>query len=70
MCTTDPNDLNDLLNIADPSQQSEGIVKNVYRLGHSDIWACNNCKQRGDKWFMQKHLCRGSSVNDKESSRR
>ena len=21
--------------------------------------ACHNCKQRGDKWFMQKHSCLG-----------
>src|SRR5215207_5465939 len=27
----------------------------IYRLGHSDIWACKNCKQTGDKWYMQKH---------------
>jgi hypothetical protein len=31
----------------------------IYRLGHSDTFACHNCKQRGDKWFMQKHLCTG-----------
>jgi hypothetical protein len=28
----------------------------IYRLGHSDIFACNNCKQRGDKWYMRQHL--------------
>jgi hypothetical protein len=31
----------------------------IYRLGHSDIFACHNCRQKGDKWFMQKHICRG-----------
>jgi hypothetical protein len=32
----------------------------IYRLGHSDIWACKNCKQKGDKWFMKIHECSGS----------
>jgi hypothetical protein len=31
----------------------------IYKIGHSDTWACKNCNQRGDKWFMQKHPCRG-----------
>lgn len=32
----------------------------IYRLGHSDIFACYNCKQKGDKWFMRKHWCKSS----------
>jgi hypothetical protein len=36
------------------------IPGSIYRLGHSDTWACNNCRQRGDKWFMQKHDCKGA----------
>ena len=36
----------------------------IYRIGHTDNWACHNCKQRGDTWFMQKHLCR-EQVNRK-----
>jgi hypothetical protein len=34
-------------------------ASSIHRLGHSDTWACNNCNQRGDKWFMQEHCCRG-----------
>ena len=30
----------------------------IYRLGHSDTFACHNCKNKGDKWFMQQHDCR------------
>ena len=33
--------------------------KSIYRLGHSDTFGCHNCKQKGDKWFMQKHFCQG-----------
>ena len=27
----------------------------IYRLGHSDKFACHNCKKQGDKWFMGEH---------------
>ena len=40
------------------SDNSPAIAQNIYRLGHSDIWGCNNCKLRGDKWYMRQHLCR------------
>jgi len=33
--------------------------KSIYRLGHSDTFECHNCKQKGDKWFMEKHFCQG-----------
>lgn len=33
--------------------------KSIYRLGHSDTFGCHNCKQKGDKWFMEKHFCQG-----------
>jgi hypothetical protein len=33
--------------------------RNIYRLGRSDTWACENCKQRGDGHFMKEHLCKG-----------
>jgi hypothetical protein len=52
---------------SDPSNKnledsSTIIPKSIYRLGHSDTWACHNCKLRGDKWFMQKHDCKGAAV--------
>jgi hypothetical protein len=34
---------------------------NIFRIGRSDIFECHGCKMKGDKWFMQKHPCRGSS---------
>ncbi|HJT46889.1 MAG TPA: hypothetical protein VJ729_01815 [Nitrososphaeraceae archaeon] len=36
--------------------------ESLYRLGHSDTWACKNCIQKGDTWFMQQHICRKSSM--------
>jgi hypothetical protein len=41
-------------------QQAQQVSKSIYRLGHSDTWGCKSCRQKGDKWFMQQHLCRGS----------
>jgi tetratricopeptide (TPR) repeat protein len=35
------------------------LSESIYRLGHSDVFACHNCIQRGDKWFMIKHRCKG-----------
>jgi hypothetical protein len=32
----------------------------IYRLGHSDNFACKNCKVKGDKFFMEEHACRVS----------
>jgi hypothetical protein len=29
----------------------------VYRLGHSDIFACPSCNQRGDIHYMKNHIC-------------
>ena len=29
----------------------------TYRIGRTDIFACQNCKQRGDIWYMQQHTC-------------
>jgi hypothetical protein len=42
------------------TNDADTISKSTYRLGHSDIFACNNCRLRGDKWFMQGHPCKGS----------
>ena len=39
---------------------SSGESNSMYRLGYSGTFACHNCKQKGDKWFMQKHLCKKS----------
>jgi hypothetical protein len=33
----------------------------IYRLGHSDTFACEYCNQKGDKWFMGQNVCRGQS---------
>ena len=33
----------------------------IYRLGHSDTFACENCNLKGDIWFMRQHICKGQS---------
>jgi hypothetical protein len=35
-------------------------MNKIYRLGHSDIWACNDCRQKGDIHYMKQHICKGS----------
>jgi hypothetical protein len=40
-------------------EPTDKIPNSIYRLGHSDTFACHNCKQRGDKWYMRQHLCKG-----------
>jgi hypothetical protein len=45
--------------LSEPSATITRQQDTIYRLGHTDNWACHNCKQKGDKWFMQKHMCRG-----------
>jgi hypothetical protein len=45
---------------SDPSADTGSLEvskSTIYRLGHTDMFACHNCKNKGDKWFMQKHLC-------------
>jgi len=37
------------------------ITKTIHRIHpHSDVFRCDNCRQTGDKWFMQQHQCMGS----------
>jgi hypothetical protein len=37
------------------------VSKTIYRLGHSDTFACHSCEKKGDKWFMQQHNCSNKS---------
>ena len=35
----------------------------IYRIHpHSDIFACENCRRKGDKWDMKEHHCRGNKT--------
>ncbi|MGD9533434.1 MAG: hypothetical protein AB7V56_06665 [Candidatus Nitrosocosmicus sp.] len=40
--------------------------KNIVRFGSTDNWGCRCCKDRGDKWHMLKHPCRGTSSKDSD----
>ena len=54
-----------MLTITDKLMMNIKILKlkleSLYRLEHSDMSACNNCIQRGNKWFMRQHICKGQS---------
>ena len=45
----------------DPHDAEIAIPDSVYRIGHSDLFACKSCKVKGDKWFMLTHpeYCKG-----------
>jgi hypothetical protein len=47
---------------SEQQQQQQQIPDSIYRLGHSDKWACKNCNLRDDKWCMVKHpqYCRAA----------
>ena len=46
----------------EPTQPTQPTLsKSIYRFDHSDMWGCNKCKSKGDKWFMIKHVCKGAS---------
>lgn len=47
---------------SDPSAHNDSLKvskSTIYRLGRSDIFACHDCKQRGDTWYMETHDCSG-----------
>lgn len=46
------------------SNNKEEIQKSIYRVGKTDNWKCNNCKQHGDKWYMRQHPCKGLNKNN------
>ena len=52
---SDPPDVSHT--ITDPEINSEQEPRNIYRLGRSDTWACENCRQKGDIHYMREHLC-------------
>jgi hypothetical protein len=35
-------------------------LKQIRRNTIVDIFACENCRLKGDKWEMQQHPCKGS----------
>jgi hypothetical protein len=58
------NDDRSLSTSPEPSVLSEPSVitqPNIYRLGHTDRFACKNCSIVDDRWFMEKHICKAQS---------
>ena len=54
---SDTSDISDAT--TDLQFNSEQESRNIFRLGRSDTWACELCKQKGDVHYMRQHLCRG-----------
>ena len=54
----------DLLLANDNYDYDPNIINNKDRFEGTDRWFCKNCKIKGDKWFMLKHLCNNNN-NDK-----
>ena len=46
-------------NIGKDQNAGVDINKTIYRLDHTDVFVCHNCKNNGDKWFMRVHDCKG-----------
>ncbi|KAA2283097.1 hypothetical protein [Candidatus Nitrosocosmicus sp. SS] len=40
--------------------------QNIFRFRNTDIWGCRFCRDRGDKWYMLKHPCRGTLNKDSD----
>jgi hypothetical protein len=57
--------LSDISDISDATTEtqlnSKQESRSIFRLGHSDTWACEKSKQRGDIHYMRGHLCRGET---------
>lgn len=44
--------------LSQPSSPSLSSPKpNIYRIGRTDTFGCENCNNKGDRWFMQEHVC-------------
>lgn len=41
----------------------------IYRIGNTDTFACNDCRLKGDKWFMREHDCNNNSISSTSSSK-
>jgi hypothetical protein len=43
-------------------KKQQKIPDSIYRLGHSDKFACKNCSLKDDKWGIIRHVeyCKGS----------
>jgi hypothetical protein len=57
-------------NIQDSIEKpTDKIPDSIYRLGHSDRWACKNCNMRDDKWGMIKHpqYCKAGNQSKQNS---
>jgi hypothetical protein len=52
--------------------EQQKVPATIYRLGHSDRWACKDCNIKGDKWFMLTHpqYCKAGNKSKQNSDGR
>jgi hypothetical protein len=55
------NDMNDVIRLS----LGDRAESDIYRIGTTDSFACPDCKLKGDKWFMQKHGCKGNNKKNR-----
>jgi hypothetical protein len=46
----------------DSAANTGDVSKTIYHIENTDTWACKNCKQRDDIWYMKQHNCSMSKV--------
>jgi hypothetical protein len=47
----------DIIEVKRELNQDIKMPENTYRIGRTDIFACDECNWKGDRWLMQKHPC-------------
>jgi hypothetical protein len=64
-----PDKVREIIGAIDVAPENqETVLENttrppIYRtLPNGDTWKCHDCKDRGDKWYMQEHRCSRSKV--------
>jgi len=60
--TPEPSQSSQTLSQVDSAANTEDVTKAIYRIGNTDTWACKNCKQKDDIWYMKQHNCSMSKV--------
>jgi hypothetical protein len=57
-----PQFIQDSINANTDGIDNDKFPDSIYRVGHSDIFTCHNCRQKGTKWYMMKHHCKGRII--------
>jgi hypothetical protein len=53
--TSSKHSYDNIIATIDEDKFQKQNVQTIYRVGHTDNFACNNCKMIGDRFFMKVH---------------